>query len=137
MKYDLIIGIDPGTTTGYAVWNVKNKNFEFVKSGKILDVMRRLEVYAVFGKNLFMIENPNLRKWYGSNSNSKLQGAGSIKRDFSIWLEWFEYNGADFRELNPKNINTKIDSDQFKKITGWAEKTNNHSRDAAMMVFGL
>lgn len=137
MQYDLIIGIDPGTTTGYAIWNKKEKKFEFIGCGKVLEVMRKLEIYGIFWKTLFLIENPNLRKWYGKNSSQKLQGAGSIKRDYSIWLEWFEYNEVSFKELNPKNIKTKINSVQFEKLTGWKGKTNNHSRDAAMMVFGF
>lgn len=137
MKLDFAIGIDPGTITGYAIWNVKEKRFENVSSGSILEVMRILEPYAIFGKNVFYIENPNLRKWYGKNSNAKLQGAGSIKRDYSIWLEWFEYNQAEFMELNPKNIKTKINQKSFKDLTKWEAQTNEHSRDAGMMVFGM
>ena len=137
MKTDYAIGIDPGTTTGIAIWDCKNKKFQCVYSSTILDVMRKLEVYAIFGNNMFYIENPNLRKWYGKNSNDKLQGAGSIKRDYSIWLEWFHYNKAKYQELNPKNITTKINSQYFKKITGWNQITNHHSRDAAMIVFNI
>jgi hypothetical protein len=137
MKYDSIIGIDPGVNTGIAIWNFKKKEFENMFSASILKAMQKIEIYSVFGDNLFMIENPNLRKWYGSNSNSKLQGAGSIKRDYSIWMEWFKMNDLTFKELDPKNIRTKVNSDSFKKLTGWNERTNEHSRDAAMMVFGL
>ena len=137
MKLDFAIGIDPGVNTGYAIWNTKEKRFESLGSGSILEVMRMLEPYAVFGKNVFFIENPNLRKWYGSNSNSKLQGAGSIKRDYSIWLEWFRYMGAEFVEVAPKNIKTKINQETFRSLTKWAEKTNSHSRDAGMIVFGI
>tara|TARA_R110000772_G_scaffold145504_1_gene255462 strand:- start:16258 stop:16674 length:417 start_codon:yes stop_codon:yes gene_type:complete len=136
-KFDSIIGIDPGVNTGIAIWNVKNKKFEGVYSCSILEAMRNIEVYAIFGNNQFVIENPNLRKWYGKNSNAKLQGAGSIKRDFSIWVEWFKYHEVNYRELNPKNIRTKLDAIQFKKITGWEAKTNEHSRDAGIMVYGI
>lgn len=137
MKLDTAIGIDPGVTTGYAIWDVKEKKFQYVSSGSILEVMRKLEVYTVFGKNKFFIENPNLRKWYGKNSNSKLQGAGSIKRDYSIWVEWFKYHECDYQELNPKNIRTKVNQKLFKDLTKWEEQTNEHSRDSGMMVFGM
>lgn len=136
MKLDTAIGIDPGTTTGFSVWNVKEKRFEIVSSGSILEAMRKLEIYTVFGNNKFFIENPNLRKWYGKNSNAKLQGAGSIKRDYSIWVEWFKYHNAEFEELDPKNISTKVNQESFKKLTGWDKPTNEHARDSAMMVFG-
>ena len=136
MQIDCAIGIDCGVTTGYSIWNVKEKKFEVISSGGILEVMSKLEVYAIFGNNLFFIENPNLRKWYGKNSNAKLQGAGSIKRDYSIWLEWFKINNAEFREVNPKDIRTKLSSESFKNLTNWSERTNEHSRDSAMIVFG-
>ena len=130
------IGIDPGKVTGCAIWDCKKQEFYTVFSGGILDVMDKLEIYTVFGENFFFIENPNLRKWYGNNSNQKQQGAGSIKRDYSIWVEWFNKMDAEYYQLNPKNIRTKLDAGSFKNITKWTEKTNEHSRDAAMMVFG-
>lgn len=135
MKYDFYIGIDPGTTTGIAIWNKKEDKFEHIYSCGILEAMERLKVYAVFGNNLFVIENPNLRKWFGNSGREKLQGAGSIKRDYSIWLEWFERIGCTYKEIAPKNVTTKLDAKSFMKITGYPERTNSHARDAAMMVF--
>lgn len=135
MKNTNCIGIDPGTITGCAVWDVEKKEFESIFSGRILEVISKIEIYTVFGNNTFFIENPNLRKWYGKNSYSKLQGAGSIKRDYSIWVEWFTANNCKFIQLDPKHLNTKLPSLNFQKITGWKGKTNEHSRDAAMMVF--
>ena len=137
MKYDSIIGIDPGVTTGIAIWTPKTKTFHQIYSGSILEVMRKLECYAVFGNNLFVIENPNLRKWFGNSGRERLQGAGSIKRDYSIWVEWFSENKANFKDIAPKSVSTKLDSGNFKKITGWDKTTNSHSRDAGMMVFGM
>ena len=137
MKYETAIGIDCGVNTGVAIWNIKNQSFEHIYSCDILEVFYRLEVYTVLGKSIFYIENPNLRKWYGSNSNQKQQGAGSIKRDYSIWQTWFERMNQEYKEVNPKNIRTKMDSERFKTFTKWDKQTNSHSRDAAMMVFGL
>ena len=31
---------------------------------------------------------------------------------------------------------TKLSAEQFRRITGWTEQTNEHGRDAAMLVFG-
>ena len=135
IKHDCIIGIDPGVTTGYAVWNIENQAFEVVASGSILEVMQRLEIYLVFGQNLFVIENPNLRKWFGNSGRERLQGAGSIKRDYSIWVSWFKIHNIEFNDVAPVNVKTKMDQDQFKKMTGWEKATNSHSRDAGMMVF--
>ncbi|HEY4756030.1 MAG TPA: hypothetical protein VIH28_08255 [Ignavibacteriaceae bacterium] len=134
-KYDYIIGIDPGTTTGIAIWNPKSKEFEQIFSGKILEVMTKLEPHCVFGKTKFMIENPNLRKWFGKSGREVLQGVGSVKRDYQIWIEWFEINNSEYQDIHPKNIKTKLDAKQFEKITGWKKQTNSHMRDAGMLVF--
>ena len=134
---DNYIGIDPGVNTGISVWNVKKQCFELVMTCGILRAFEVLSPYLVFGKNIVLIENPNLRKWYGKNSNLKLQGAGSIKRDYSIWVEWFKENKVEFREIDPKNTKTKLSKDQFAKITGYTKLTSEHARDACMMVFGM
>lgn len=136
MKYDTYIGIDPGAITGVAIWVSKDKYFEDIFSCNILRAMDRLGIYTIFGNTIFIIENPNLRKWYGTNSKGKEQGAGSIKRDYSIWCEWFFMNGVEYMAVNPKDINTKMKAKPFKNLTGWNERTNSHARDAAMMVFG-
>lgn len=134
-KADNFIGIDCGTNTGIAVWNVETKSFDLIKTCSILEALKLLEIYLVFGKNIFCIENPNLRKWFGKSGREKLQGAGSIKRDFAIWKEWLTSNNCEFIELAPKDIKTKMSADQFKKYTGVSYKTSQHARDAAMMVF--
>ena len=134
MKY--AVGIDPGTKTGCAIWDVKNRCFDAIFSGSILEIMAKIEIYTVLGKTVFFIENPNLRKWYGKNATQKQQGAGSVKRDYSIWLEWFAMHQAEYVAINPKDIRTKVNAQSFRNLTGWQVSTNEHSRDAAMIVFG-
>lgn len=144
-KYKWAIGIDPGTKTGIAIWNIEKQCFYSIFTTNIVDALltilgdieqdiRKTE-YIGIKETIIRIENPNLRKWYGHNSNSKLQGAGSIKRDFTIWKEFFEYYDLAYEEVNPKNIKTKVPSSYFKKLTGWEGRTTEHSRDAAMMVY--
>jgi hypothetical protein len=130
------IGIDPGVNTGIAIWDSQNKEFTLLKSFSILKAIEAIEIHLIFQEANFYIENPNKRKWFGNSGKEKLQGAGSIKRDYSIWVELFTENNIEFIELEPKHIITKLDSYAFKKITGIKTKTNQHVRDAAMMVYG-
>lgn len=37
--------------------------------------------------------------------------------------------------IHPAANATKTKADVFKKRTGWVERTNEHARDAAMLVF--
>ena len=131
------IGIDPGTKTGIAIWDCTSKTLTAVSTCSIL-----LAIFNVAdlskksnGKILVRIEDPNLRKWFGNSGREKLQGAGSIKRDFSIWMEFFEIYNIPFEAVAPKNLRTKLTATTFKQITGYTARTSNHARDAAMMVF--
>lgn len=77
-------------------------------------------------------------KWYNDagKSRDKLQGAGSIKRDCKIWEDFLRDKGIPFKLIAPKNNTTKLSAPAFKSITGYTGRTCEHSRDAAMMVYG-
>ncbi len=130
----VIIGIDPGTTTGMAV--VVNGELVEVKSDKIHNIMNDVLKYKtlllrpeIVLEDARMMKNP---KWLDF-SIGRRQGVGSVKRDCQIWQDFLEDNGISYRLRHPKN--TKIKADQFREITGWEGRTNQHGRDAAMAVY--
>lgn len=139
MSNKIIIGIDPGTTTGIAVKDISSKQYLFIESMPILKAMEMvkkslikydsLNVYLVF-------EDARQRKYFGKSGREKLQGAGSIKRDCAIWQEFCEMYLKYWKAERPKRGATKHTADYFKRLTGWAGTTNEHARDAAMLIFG-
>lgn len=138
MKPRYYIGIDPGTKTGVAVWDVQRQCFTTISSKKVYEAFEYIKSsFTDLSELVLRVENPNLRKWFGNSGREKLQGAGSIKRDFAIWKEFCEYHGIEMKEVAPKNIRTKVSSDYFKRLTGWEGRTSEHARDAAMMVYGM
>ncbi|KZS22227.1 hypothetical protein BMY_0045 [Wohlfahrtiimonas chitiniclastica] len=38
--------------------------------------------------------------------------------------------------VSPKSNAKKLDAERFNQLTGWIGQTNNHGRDAAMLVWG-
>ena len=38
--------------------------------------------------------------------------------------------------VDPTNNRTKLNAEQFKRITKYQGQTNEHNRDAAMLVYG-
>ena len=136
-KPRIIIGIDPGTLTGIAVWDADKQSLLLVESMPIHKALDKVLGIDTSFKDQVLVrwEDARLRRWFGRNSNHKQQGAGSIKRDCRIWEAFFEDYGIKNEPLAPKNIATKIKSDAFKKITKWTKQTSEHGRDAAMMVF--
>ena len=67
----------------------------------------------------------------------KLQGAGSVKRDSTIWDEYLKSTGVAYTMVAPVNNRTKMTADSFRRTTGYTGRTNEHNRDAAMLVFGM
>ena len=138
-KKQIFIGIDPGTKTGVAVWNAAEKKMESVRTMNILEAIDYVKSLAEMdSENLTVrIEDPNQRKWFGKSGREKLQGAGSIKRDFAIWREFLESEQINFEAIHPKKIATKMRRPEFDRLTKWKAMTDQHGRDAAMMVFGI
>jgi hypothetical protein len=93
---------------------------------------------STFKEKIFVrFEDARLRKWFGNAGREKLQGAGSIKRDCVIWNDFLTRKQIPFEAVAPKNNKTKLSSKAFKEITKYEGKTSEHSRDAAMLVFGI
>jgi hypothetical protein len=137
-KYDLIIGIDPGVNTGIAIWDNRNKLLLSVQTVMAVQAEEIVKKMAVEGRAVLVrFEDARLRVWFGKAGREQLQGAGSIKRDCSRWEEFLTHNQIEFEEVAPKNNKTKMPSLAFKILTGWNERTSNHSRDAAALIFGL
>lgn len=133
-QYKYYIGIDSGKNTGFAVWNKAEKRLEIVETILIHQAMQKV---LEFDKKevLVRVEDARLRKWFGKDSSLKQQGAGSIKRDATIWEDFLKDLGYDFEMVAPKNNKTKLSSVQFEKLTKWDKRTSEHSRDATMLIF--
>lgn len=137
--YKYCIGIDTGTHTGVAVWNREERRFEILVEMKIHKAMFLVNEYvkAAGDKVLVRVEDARKRNKFGERSEFKLQGAGSVKRDSTIWEDYLIDLKIDYNMVAPQHNHTKLSSDAFAKLTGYRERTNEHNRDAAMLVFGL
>lgn len=133
----VIIGIDPGVKTGLAIWDRDNKRFVTVASTSIIIAMKQVTNQPCLNSIFVRVEDARLRKWFGKTQREVLQGAGSIKRDCQIWEEFFELHNILHEFVAPKNNVTKLDAKLFANYTGYKAQTNEHSRDAAMLVYQL
>jgi hypothetical protein len=144
----IYIGIDTGINTGVALWDNRKRSLELVTSMPIHKAMELVKLHQVKAqengtKLVVRVEDPRQRTWFGTERMSreeerkKLQGVGSVKRDASIWDEFLKDQGIEYEMVAPKRNITKLTQDTFKRYTGWNSKTNEHGRDAAMLVFGF
>ena len=139
----LYIGIDCGKATGFACWESECKAFDAIATLPIheaLDRVRRL--HRTYGDELVVVfEDARQRKWLpreksASQYRGRLQGAGSVKRDATIWEDFCKDLGIRYEATAPKPGLTKWSAETFARITGWEGRTSNHARDAALLVYG-
>ena len=132
-KERYLVGIDPGTKTGLAVWDRQKRKFISINTRTITEALELCR--SIQDDAEIWFEDCRQRKWFGTAGRERLKGVGSINRDCSIWQEFCEHHGILFKMIPPKNIATKIKADRFAKLTKWQGRTSEHSRDAAMIVF--
>lgn len=130
----IIIGIDCGVKTGFAVGVKGQKQLLRVESMTITQAMQ--EVINLKNPDLVVfIEDARQRTWF-TGGKEKAQGAGSIKRDCGIWEQFCKEQAIQYQLIHPACNNTKLKAVDFKRITGWQGVTNEHARDAAMLIYG-
>ena len=135
----IFIGIDPGTHTGIAVWDSREKKFISLETISIHRAMQEVLRWRRVNYNNIVVvfEDARQRTWFGhGDTNAKAQGAGSVKRDCSIWEDFCKDYGIPFWAKPPVKGATKVSADYFKMISHYQGRTSEHSRDAAMLVIG-
>lgn len=142
-----LIGIDPGVNTGIAVWDTKGRRFLVIDTVKIHKAMHIVDTFCSGGDGVkVVVEDARARKWFArersvSEYRGKMMGAGSVKRDCKIWEDFLADRQKDglimgYELRSPQPGLTKWGPEEFRKYTGVRERTSNHARDAAMLVFG-
>lgn len=133
------IGIDPGVKTGVAV--AYGGEYVEILSTDILEAMDIILKYKAAGQLRVTIENPRQYKdpnylKYGRSSAHKAQGAGSIKRDFSIWETFFKRHNIYYIAKSPLAVGRMFENaETFILATGWTKSTNVHAREAAKLIY--
>lgn len=140
MQTRYIIGIDPGVQCGFAVWNRSIRQFDVIETLSFWEVMERVQAYNAPETKLIVEvahHAPTFRhlKAEGGNAHtlSKIaRNVGQVTREAQLLVEGLKRLGYAVAEVKPAG---KKDQAEFKRITGWAKRTNQHERDAALMAF--
>lgn len=136
----LYIGIDTGKHTGFAVWDSLERRFLSIETIPIHRAMERVKDFDLIAQSHgteihIFIEDARQRKFFTGNVTAKAQGAGSVKRDATIWEDFLTDYGFKFTMVAPAKGCTKWSPDYFSKVTQWTHRCSEHARDAALLVF--
>lgn len=132
----IFIGIDPGTHTGFATWHKTEKKFFCIETFMIHQAIREILYLSKEWGSTYELELIIEDARHIGGPGFKAQGAGSIKRDCSIWEDFCNDYKIPHRFVRPSR-NGKITKEYFKKLTGYEKQTSQHARDAAMLVFQM
>lgn len=138
-----VIGLDPGTITGFATWDAQARQLLEVRSMRVHEAMAEIGQRVAAGQvALILFEDARQRRWFGRMDREQAkygsavrEGAGSAKRESTLWQDYLTSIDVPFLAKPPHR--TKVSARLFTLQTGWTERTNNHARDAAMIVHGL
>jgi hypothetical protein len=140
----LVIGIDPGVKTGFAVKDIATNVYLRVDTLMIHEAFDAVRELMREGTQLYLvIEDARLRKWYDDKGKSasarrgKAMGAASVKRDCKAWEDFCEDYGLTYTMKAPRELTTKEPLHIWTRRTGWKRRTSEHARDAASFISGL
>lgn len=133
-----VIGLDPGLNAGIAIY----------EDGKLTELLtiepiNLADIFSHYsGEPLFIVfEDSRLQShvWVPSQSKGV---AANIARKIGMVDAWCymierlcENYDIAYMRISPKAKGEKLNAEDFKRITGWTEKSNQHERDAAIVAW--
>ena len=153
MEYNIAIGIDAGTHTGFAVWCFEGETFKDIETTDFWGAIEKIETLRKDNHFIVVIEDVTtikpvfgIEKIYYATKGvliqklsaiaAKAQNVGGVKRETKLLIDFCEKNGIPLYKKSPNSgSRTKMSSEDFKKLTGYEKRTSQHGRDAAMMIY--
>ena len=131
----IIIGLDPGASTGCAIY----------RAGQLahLQTIEPHEIDSYItdsGAARVVFENSRLQSkvWTPARGAAALKVARNIG-EIDAWCKLItalcERQGIAAHGISPKGKGAKLTAEQFAVVTGWAGRSNQHERDAAMTAW--
>ncbi len=146
MNKGIYIGIDPGVSTGVCVYDAQTR---LITRLQTLSFWPLIDFIATWHKQegerlTVIVEDPNLNPamhWNqkkdvkGFNAATKVaQNVGMNKKEAELIIEFLKRNKINCKAIKPTA--RKVKEDYFKQLSGYGRQTNQHERDAAMLVIG-
>lgn len=143
----IYIGIDPDNDkSGVAYYEKNTKDLQLYNMTffELLEYLKHLKRFEVEGYSLLVrVECGYLNKsnWHVKQTDNAKKAAkigshtGANSEVQKKICEMCEYVGIPYEKVRPTR--RKLNSEQFKQITGYPKRSNQEQRDAAMLVFGL
>jgi hypothetical protein len=136
MSNNIVVGIDPGESTGFAQF--ENGKLTRLWTFKPLQAIAYLQsrdegLYVMEDSRKQSCSFKNLFVGTAMFAFSRGRSVGTVDRLCNLYQEALGKNKLIM--LSPREKGSKIKHDVFVIKTGWEGKSNEHSRDAAMVAW--
>lgn len=135
---NITIGIDPGKKTGFAIYDHVAKKFLHLESTDFWGAFNgciNLRKSLKTDRILVVVELPTTRANFGRRGgHTTSTHIGGVIREAELLSDGLRKHGFNVLNQHPKG---KITQKEFADITGYTGRTNEHTRDAAMLAFSL
>lgn len=130
----MIIGIDPGASTGMAYFNNgKLEALRTISPNEIKDAIIRAR--RVIFEDSRLISHVYTTTTSRAAALKMARNVGEIDAWCKLICAHCEQLGIPAHGVSPKGKGAKVDAAHFNQITGWTAKSNQHERDAAMVAW--
>lgn len=135
----LSIGIDPGKNTGFAIYSLQEKKLVRVETVTFWRAYGQVLLHPIEQISRVVIEVPdNKHVWHKDAVGIRAiqrqaVNVGSVLREAELLAEGLERAGYPVVRTNPRG---KVKVEDFERLTGWTGRSNQHSRDAALLCYG-
>jgi len=134
----IVMGIDPGQATGTALY----------RDGALraLRTVAPVEIQALIREvvpDMVVFEDSRLQsRIWGARVKTTLgaklataRSLGQVDAWCSLIVELCDELRITAHGISPKGKGSKLDADQFRQVTGWVGRSNQHERDGAMVAW--
>ncbi|MGL6010203.1 MAG: hypothetical protein ACRC0J_01630 [Shewanella oncorhynchi] len=135
----MILGIDPGASTGVAEYvEGALSSIYTTDTLKLLSMLGSLAVKP----RIVVIEDSTMQSHVFTGSDKNRATALKVARNIGevdgyckIIKQLCGELGIPYVGISPKNKGEKLNAISFNSLTGWDRKSNQHERDAAMVAW--
>lgn len=132
----IVIGIDPGTKTGIAVYHDGTlAELLTVSPDGIVDTMTR------YAPDMVVMEDSRLQSAVFSRKASQramlkiARNVGEVDQICRRIEAYCEGAGVELVQISPLAKGAKLDARRFSAMTGWEGRSNQHERDAGVVAW--
>ena len=130
------MGIDPGTHTGVAIYR-DGALFDLltIEPFQLAETIADLSPARVVFEDSRLI-SPTWKRGVSNAAQLKIaRDVGQIDAWCRLIVATCARLGIPAHGISPKNKGAKLDAEQFKALTGWTGRSNQHERDGAALAW--